>query len=140
MATPSDRNQEKNMTLKSTVLLVAMSVALGSCSTVVTSNAIAPSATAWTGQVLVSEAPAPTGLEYKVVGSVQADARAGYDSVVALYPLLAAEAKKLGANAVVSAKGGHHVSAFSWAAPYVTGLAIHVDDPQKLKAIPGAYY
>jgi uncharacterized protein YbjQ (UPF0145 family) len=74
------------------------------------------------------------------MGSVQADAKAGYDKVETLYPLLANEARKIGANAVVSAKGGRKVSAFSWSAPYVGGIAIRVDDPESLKKINGSYY
>jgi len=122
------------------ILTAFVGQALLGCSTLVTSHAITPSTAAWNGPVFVSNAPLPPGIEYKVMGSVEADARVGYDRVTALYPLLATEAKKLGANAVISAKGGHHVTAFSWASPYVSGIAIRVDDLQRLKGIPGAYY
>jgi uncharacterized protein YbjQ (UPF0145 family) len=88
----------------------------------------------------VTQSAIPAGVEYKVLGSVQADARAGYDSAVSLYPLLAAEAKKIGANAVVNAKGGRRVTAFSWSAAYVSGIAVKVDDQQLLKSLPGSYH
>ena len=125
---------------KNGVLLAVVMNALCACSTVVTSNAIAPGNVAWNGPVLVTESTLPAGVPYKVLGSVEADARAGYEHVNALYPLLAGEAKKLGANAVISAKGSHRVTAFSWAAPYVSGIAVKVDDVQQLKGVPGAYY
>jgi hypothetical protein len=128
------------MNLRSTLALCAMLLALSACSTTTSSTAMAPTGKPWEGPILVSQAAIPEGVEYKVIGSVQADARAGYDSAANLYPLLAAEAKKMGANAVVNAKGGRRVTAFSWAAPYVSGMAVKVDDPQKLKGLPGTYH
>ena len=88
----------------------------------------------------MSQSAIPSGIEYKVIGSVQADAKVGYDSAASLYPLLADEAKKMGANAVVSAKGGRRLTAFSWSAAYVSGIAVRVDDPQLLKGLPGSYH
>ena len=122
------------------LVVVSMLFAVSGCSTTSSSNAIAPLGAAWEGPILVSQAAIPAGIEYKVIGSVQADARAGYDSAASLYPLLAAEAKKIGANAVVNAKGGRRVTAFSWSAAYVSGIAVKVDDPQQLKALPGSYH
>jgi hypothetical protein len=122
------------------VAIAAVLVATG-CSTTSSSNVSGGAAgSAWEGPVLVSQGALPAGIQYKMIGSVQADARAGYDNAASLYPLLAVEAKKIGANAVVDVKGGHRVSAFSWAAPYVTGIAVKVDDPQKLKGLSGSFY
>lgn len=128
------------MGARSAVIVVSMLFVINGCSTTSSSNAIAPVGPAWEGPILVTQAAIPAGIEYKVIGSVQADARAGYDSAVSLYPLLAAEAKKIGANAVVNARGGRRVTAFSWSAAYVSGIAVKVDDPQLLKALPGSYH
>ena len=123
------------------VVAVAMLIVVTGCSTTSSSNAIGPFAgAAWEGPILVSQSTIPAGVEYKVIGSVQADARVGYDSAASLYPLLAAEAKKMGANAVINAKGGRRVTAFSWAAAYVSGIAVKVEDPEKLKGFPGSYH
>jgi len=46
----------------------------------------------------------------------------------------------MGANAVINAKGGRRVTAFSWAAAYVSGIAVKVEDPEKLKGLPGSYH
>ena len=119
---------------------VAMLVAFNGCSTTSSSTAIGPTGPAWESPILVSQSAIPAGIEYQVIGSVQADARAGYDSATSLYPLLAVEAKKMGANAVVNATGGRRVTAFSWSAAYVRGIAIKVNDPQKLKGLPGTYH
>ena len=75
-----------------------------------------------------------------MIGVVRAEARAGYAHSDALFPRLAQEARKIGANAVVDASGGHQVKAFSWAAPYASGTAVRVDDMQQLGKLSGKYY
>jgi hypothetical protein len=111
------------------------------CSPVSSSTAVSASpASESEGPVLVSREAVPTGIEYKVLGTVKANHRAGYDSAESLYPLLAAEAKRLGANAVVNAKGGHTVTGFSWAAAYVSGTAIRIGDTESLRRLSGSYY
>jgi hypothetical protein len=111
------------------------------CSPVSSLNAVPASlASESEGPVLVSREAVPTGIDYKVLGTVKANYRAGYDSAESLYPLLAAEAKKLGANAVVNAKGGRTVTAFSWSAAYVSGTAIRIGDTESLRRLSGSYY
>ena len=111
------------------------------CSPVSSSNAVPASpASQSEGPVLVSQEAVPTGIEYKALGTVKANFRAGYDSAESLYPLLAAEAKKLGANAVVNTKGGRTVTAFSWSAAYVSGTAIRIGDTESLRRLSGSYY
>lgn len=129
------------MKTKFVIAAVAMLIVVTSCSTTSSSNVIGPATAAtWEGPVFVSQAALPAGIKHKVIGSVQADARVGYSSAESLYPLLAAEAKKLGANAVVSATGGRRVTAFSWAAAYVSGVAVKVEEPEKLKGLSGAFH
>lgn len=129
------------MNIKYFVAIIFMLVVVSGCSTVSTSKVTAPVAEApWDGVVLVSQASIPAGVEYKVIGTVRANARAGYDSAVSLYPLLAQEAKKIGANAVINTKGGRRLTAFSWSAAYVSGTAIKVENAKKLKKISGSYY
>ena len=89
--------------------------ALSGCSTTSSSTAVVLALPAWGGPILVSQSAIPSGIEYKVIGSVEADA-------------------------VVNAKGGRRMTAFSWSAAYVSGIAVKVDNPQLLKALPGAYH
>ena len=125
----------------SCLFLLGILMSGAGCSPVSSSTAVAASpAGELAGPVLVSREAVPTGIEYKVLGTVKANNRAGYDSAESLYPLLAAEAKKLGANAVVNAKGGHTVTAFSWAAAYVSGTAIRIGDTESLRRLSGSYY
>lgn len=126
------------------LIFVAVSLALlltlHACGTRSSGKALVPAPSAWTGPVLVTQHALPAGVEYTVLGSVSADARAGYDSAASLHPLLATEARKLGANAVVNATGGRRMTAWSWSAPYTSGTAVKVEDPQKLKGVPGTYH
>jgi hypothetical protein len=128
------------MNPRNAAVAAAMLLTLTGCSTTASSIVIGSAGPAWEGPVFISQTAMPEGIEYKVIGTVQADAQVGYDAVVTLYPLLAAEARKIGANAVVNAKGGRRLTAFSWAAAYVIGTAVKVDDPQKLKGLPGTYH
>jgi uncharacterized protein YbjQ (UPF0145 family) len=119
---------------------VAILAALNGCSTTSGSTAIAPIAQAWNGPILVTTAQLPAGMAHTVVGTVQADARAGYDKAETLYGFLASEARKLGGNAVVGTTGGRKMTAMSWSAAYVRGTAVRVEDPEKLRGLPGSYH
>jgi hypothetical protein len=123
------------------IFLLGILIFGAGCSPVSSSDAVPASpASRSEGPVLVSQEAVPTGIEYKVLGTVKANFRAGYDSAESLYPLLAAEAKKLGANAVVNAQGGRRVTAFSWSAAYVSGTAIRIGDTESLRRLSGSYY
>lgn len=124
--------------MKVAILLLGILMLSTGCSPV--SSSVATSAapvSASEGPVLISQGSVPAGVEYKVLGTVKADFPGGYDRVENLYPSLAAEAKKLGANAVVNAKGGRRVTWWSYAAAYVSGTAIKVEDT---KSLSGSYY
>ena len=129
------------MKIEIKALTLAAMVVLAGCSATSSSRAFEPSAVSPSqGPVFVSQNSIPAELGHKVLGSVKANARTGTDRVEKLYPLLAEEARKMDANAVFNARGGHAPAAFSWAAPFVTGQAVRVDDPEKLKGIAGSFY
>jgi hypothetical protein len=119
--------------------VIAIGFGIAGCSTTSSSTvANATSAPRWSGPILVSPSELPAGTQYKVIGTVQADARSGYDEAKALYPVLAEEARKIGANAVVGVVGRRKVTAFSWSAAYVSGTAVRVENVDKLKGMPGS--
>jgi len=89
------------------------------------------------GRIYMTTATVPESAGYKVIGHVKANARKGYDGVQSLYPLLAEEARRVGANAVIEVKGGRTVSAFSWAAPFVGGVAVEIDGVKTLESYGG---
>lgn len=116
--------------------------ALAACAPV-SSSTIADGASAgpaWTGKVHVSQEAPSNDIDHQVIGTVKAEARAGYGSVESLYPLLADEARKMGANGVVGVTGGRKVSAASWSAPHASGTAIKVSNPADMDGLQGASY
>jgi len=121
-------------------LLAAAGLAVLLCTTAPYQAGIVAAGQSPEDPILVTASAIPPGVEHTVLGPVQAEARVGYDSVTSLYPDLAAEAKKMGANAVVHVKGGRKLALFSWSAAYATGIAVKVEDTEKLKGITGTYH
>ncbi|MBL8287079.1 MAG: hypothetical protein JNL85_03765 [Rubrivivax sp.] len=122
------------------VLALAALVVAGCAATSSSTITAASAPPKWEGPVFVSAEALPPGIKHTVVGTVQVDARAGYAGAATLYPALAAEARKIGANAVFSAAGGRRMTALSWAAPYVGGTAVRVEDPKKLEGLAGSMH
>lgn len=123
------------------MLLLLILVFLGGCASVSSSSApVVAEHERTSGPIYLMTSTVPTEIGYEVIGHVKANARAGYDSVESLYPLLAEEARKVGANAVVEVQGGRAPSAFSWAAPFTGGTAIKIDNVEKLERFNGQYY
>ena len=83
------------------------------------------------GPVLVTAEKLPEGARFRVLGKVLPGAKGGYDAGATLYPLLAAEARKLGANAVVEVWGMRRPTMLR-AAAYVEGTAVLVQDSEVL--------
>ncbi len=125
----------KNMTMTSKTtrsLLLSCALVLAGCAAPVATferDAGAASAAApWTGKVLVTENALPAAAKATVLGKLTVSASSGYGGGARLYPQLADEARKVGANAVVTVTGYNRPTAFSWAAPHVSGVAVRVDD------------
>jgi Na+-translocating ferredoxin:NAD+ oxidoreductase RnfG subunit len=123
------------------VLAVVSVVLLAGCSTTSKSTLSGDvQEQPWNGRVFVTQQQLPGNIKFKAIGTVEVKARAGYAGVETLYPQLAEEAKKIGANAVVDAQGGRSVTMFSWSAPYVSGTAVKVENQETLKEVTGNYY
>jgi uncharacterized protein YbjQ (UPF0145 family) len=130
------------MNLKKPLLAICAVAALGvaGCASVSSSSAPPIAASEQTvGPIFVMQARLPADVKHVVIGEIKANARAGYDNVESLYPMLAAEARKVGANAIVGVYGGRTVSAFSWAAPFTGGTAVKVEDLSLLNALEGRF-
>ena len=93
-----------------------------------------------TGPIYITTDSLPADVDYIIIGTIKANARVGYDSAESLYPLLANEARKTGANAVIQVYNGRTVSAFSWGAPYTGGTAIKIKNIEDIKKYGGRYY
>ncbi len=128
------------MSLKNIIAIICAVVLLGGCASVSSSSVPQAAVSEQTvGPIFITQGTLPSGVEYDVIGLVKANARKGYDNVESLYPLLALEARKVGANAVIEAYGGRAVSAFSWAAPFTGGTAVKVKDIESVKALDGRF-
>lgn len=114
-----------------------LSFTLASCASVSSSVPTADSGASYAGKVLVTQSELPENTSHTVLGTVKANARAGYGGVEKLYPLLADEARALGANAVVGVKGSRRMTMWSWSAPAANGTAVRIDSESALGALPG---
>ena len=121
------------------VSLLVLLTATG-CAPTVSSTLKEDAKDPFAGDVKVSQQALPPRVDYTVIGTVRANSSTGYSGPEALYPLIADEARKIGANAVMSAQGGRSPSAWSWAAPFVEGTAIWVEDEDDLKELDGKFY
>jgi len=96
---------------------------------------------AYTGKVFITEEPVPEGMAHVVIGEIKANTReTRFSSAKGIYPLLADEARRVGANAVVNVEGGRRVDASAWTADFASGQAIRIDSVEALKSLPGAEY
>lgn len=128
------------MSFKIFVLSITVVASLGGCASVSSSSAPYVSLSEQTaGAIFITQSGLPTDLEYEVIGLIKANARQGYDSAESLYPMLADEARKVGANAVINVYGGRAVSAFSWASPYTGGTAVKIKNTEALKKLNGKF-
>jgi len=128
------------MNFKNLVFSIFTVAFLGGCASVSSSSTpYVPLSEQTVGSIFITQSDLPSEIEYEVIGLIKANARQGYDSVESLYPMLADEARKVGANAVIKVYGGKTVSAFSWASPYTGGTAVKVKDTEALKKLDGKF-
>ncbi|QJD59751.1 hypothetical protein HG264_12965 [Pseudomonas sp. gcc21] len=128
------------MNMKKLLFVICVTTALGGCASVSSSSVAQVAVSEQTvGPIFIMRTSLPSDVEYEVIGQIKANARTGYDNVESLYPMLAEEARKVGANAIVDVYGGRTVSAFSWAAPFTGGTAVSVEDPSLLNALDGRF-
>lgn len=122
-------------------LLISFAIALAGCAapsaTFERDAAAAPAAAPWTGKVLITENALPAGTKATILGKLSVNATSGYGGGARLYPQMADEARKVGANAVVTVAGYNRPTAFSWAAPYISGVAVRIDDAGALGQLKG---
>lgn len=79
------------------------------------------------GPVCLLERWLPTGTKFEEIDDV--DAKKGwYGSIDSVLPMLADEAREVGANVVMRMRTGMSVGAIAWARPYAEGKAVWVPD------------
>ncbi|WP_338758696.1 hypothetical protein [Massilia sp. METH4] len=113
-----------------TFILLAVCATLSACaarSTVKLADPQAVKLSAHTGQVCMLRSSLPAGVKHKVVGNIDS-AKQTYGSVNELLPLMAADARAIGADAIVNLNTGQKIGAWAWARPVGTGTAVKLDD------------
>lgn len=113
------------------MLLLALCASLAACaarSTVKLSDPQATKLAPHAGQVCMLRSPLPEGVKHKVVGNINSSKQT-YGSVNELLPLMAADARAIGADTVINLNTGQKMGAWAWARPVGTGVAVKLDNP-----------
>ena len=118
-----------------------MAFALVACSSSPPQQEVPSADQAYTGKVFITEEAVPEGVAHVVIPEINASTKkTRFSSGKSTYPLLADEARRVGANAVVSVEGGRRVDSTAWTADYASGQAIRIDGVEALKTLPGGDY
>jgi hypothetical protein len=115
-----------------TLILLGLCATLAACaarSTVKLADPQAVKLAPHTGKVCMLRSPLPADVKHKVVGNINS-AKQTYGSVEELLPLMAADARAVGADAVVSLNTGQRIGAWAWARPVGTGVAVKLDNKE----------
>lgn len=119
----------------SALALVMLAGCAARSSSYVPSGATAAGA-AFTGPVCLLQAPLPEGTKHTVMGVVQGS-KGWYGSTNELMPVMADEARKLGANAIIKIEAGQRMGVIAVVRPTGSGTAVKTDPPVDCIALGG---
>jgi hypothetical protein len=74
------------------------------------------------------KSPLPVGVGYSIIGKIDSSKRT-YGSVSELIPLMAADARSVGADAIVNLDTGQKFGLLAWSRPVGGGMAVKLKDP-----------
>lgn len=94
----------------------------------------APKLAANAGPVCMLRSPLPVDVKYKIVGAINSSKRT-YGSVSELIPLMASDARAIGADAVVNLTTGQKMGLLAWARPVGNGMAVKLANPEGFNCI-----
>lgn len=120
-----------------TLILLALCGTLAACaarSTVKLADPQAARLASHAGQVCMLRSPLPGDVKYKVVGNINS-AKQTYGSVNELLPLMAADARQVGADAVINLNTGQKIGAWAWARPVGTGTAVKLENREAFNCV-----
>lgn len=80
------------------------------------------------------KSPLPVGVTATTIGLIDSSKRT-YGSVNELLPLMAADARRIGADAIVSMDTGQKFGLLAWSRPVGKGTAVKLDDPQSINCV-----
>jgi hypothetical protein len=93
------------------------------------------------GKVFITSQALPEGVAFDPIRGVHA-ARSWYGSSVPVLIVIADQARKLGANAIIEEKTWYSPHGFGWATPHCAGQAVWVSDVKSLESrgVKGDWY
>lgn len=120
-----------------TLLILALCAVLGACAarsktTLSDSNALKfpPN----TGPVCMLRSPLPSNVQYKIIAAINSSKRT-YGSVSELIPLMATDAKAIGADVVMNLTTKQQMGLLAWARPVGNGTAVKLYDPESFNCV-----
>lgn len=84
--------------------------------------------------VCMLKSPLPTNISYKVIGDVRGGKR-WYGSMNEVLPVMADEARGIGADAIINLKTGFDMNAWAWARPVANGTGVKLDNKADLDCL-----
>lgn len=82
-------------------------------------------------QVCLLKTAMPANVRHSVVGAIESS-KEWYGSQTELYPLMADEARRLGADVVANMATAHKIGMMAWARPVGSGSAVKLDNRRDL--------
>jgi hypothetical protein len=111
-----------------TVIALAVLSGCAARSTVRLSEGLQEKFPAHAGPVCMLKSPLPVGVGYSIIGKIDSSKRT-YGSVSELIPLMAADARSVGADAIVNLDTGQKFGLLAWSRPVGGGMAVKLKDP-----------
>jgi uncharacterized protein YbjQ (UPF0145 family) len=79
-------------------------------------------------------APLPENIEYRILGSIKASNRS-YGTMSEVLAVMAEDARKIGADAVVNVNTRFRVGAWAWARPIADGTAVSISNKEDFDCV-----
>jgi len=84
--------------------------------------------------VCMLKSPLPSSIKYSIVGKISAS-KNFYGSVEGLLPLMAQDARRMGADAIIHMETGQKIGPISWARPVGSGIAVRIENKADLNCV-----
>jgi len=112
-----------------TLITLSTAIILSGCAATASSTKHANTSTSlpYTGPVCLLTSPVAPDVKHSPIGEIEAS-KQWYGGTDELLPLIADEARKLGANTVIRVKVGQRIGGLAWARPVGSGQAIKIED------------
>ncbi|MDR0251509.1 MAG: hypothetical protein LBI35_09450 [Burkholderiales bacterium] len=108
---------------------IAACAVLAGCAARASTKLSSEMAEAHTWPVCILRAPLPENIEKTILGFIKASNRS-YGSMNEVLFMMAEDARKIGADAVINVRARHQVGALAWARPVAEGQAVKITEKE----------